>query len=388
MRKKVIHYINLYTDECFQKVLFREASESSKIEYLTQALKASGYCIHMLSTRSTHVKRKLVKPRTITIDQGERHRYVFSFAGGRLVNKLNAVFNLLQILCYVLFSVRQNEPVLLYHQYYYYAVFTFLKRVKHFELILEIEELQYVLMHRREREELEFIHRADKYILIQSLLLQKVDVGNKPYLILYGDYRVPETEHKAFENDYINIVYAGVIESRSKGAFLACKAAEHLDSNFRVHILGFGNDAEIEHLRCLIDHINRCFGEKRVVYHGKKTGEDLSEFLNSCQIGLSCHYYSRADKGAEQYAFHSKIVRYLAHNLWVVSPRIACVTGSPFADFCACYSQNTPEKIPMLIAGCIRELVGKQTTAAIQPRQQLLTVRKEFETKLRNFIDA
>ena len=388
MKKLIIHYICLYTDENLYDKLFREPAECAKIEYIVEALKSAGYGIRLFSTRSAKVRWRPVKPRTAVVDDNEKHQYVFSMAGNRLMNKINAVLNRLQIVLYVLFRVKKSEPVLLYHQYYYYGVFTFLKRIKKFELVLEIEELHFTLTHKMKEQELRFIKLADKYLLIQPGLLKQIDTDGKPYVIVYGDYRLPKTARAAFHDGYNNVVFAGVIESRRNAAFLACKAAEYLDSRFRIHILGFGPEPEIQKLRGLIAEVNRRCGEERVLYHGKKTGAALTEFLNACRVGLSCHSYSEKDKESEQFSFPSKIMMYLAHNLWVVSPDIACVREAPFNGCIRFYAQGGEETEPLRIAACIGDLFAHPGGESIQPQELLIKIRAEFEAVLINFINA
>lgn len=388
MKKRVIHYICLYTDESLHDKLFREPAECAKIEYMVEALKSAGFRIRLFSTRCVKIRWRPAKPGMVVIDGDERHQYVLSMAGNRLINKMNAVLNRLQIILYVLLRVKKSQTVLLYHQYYYYGVFTFLKRIKKFELILEIEELHFTLMHKMKEQELRFIKLADKYLLIQPDLLRQIDIGGKPHLIAYGDYRLPGTSAAAFYNDYYNVVFAGVIESRRNAAFIACKAAEYLDSRFRLHILGFGPEPEIQKLRGLIAEVNLRCGEERVIYHGKKTGAEFSEFLNACSVGLSCHSYSEQDRESEQFSFPSKIMIYMAHNLRVVSPDIACVRNTPFNDCIRFYSQSNKETIPMKIAACIQDFFAHPACGSMQPREQLIKIRAEFETKLSGFFSA
>lgn len=390
MKKRIIHYICLYTDESLQGKLFREPAECAKIEYMVEALKSAGYRICLFSTRCVKSHWRPAKPGTVIIDGDEKHQYVLSMAGNALINKINAVINRLQIILYVLLKVKKSQTVLLYHQYYYYGVFTFLKRIKKFELVLEIEELHFTLMHKMKERELRFITLADKYLLIQPDLLRRIDIGGKPYLIAYGDYRMPGTSAAAFYNNYDNIVFAGVIESRRNAAFVACRAAEYLDSRFRLHILGFGPEPEIQKLRRLTAEVNHRCGEERVIYHGKKTGVELSEFLNACRVGLSCHSYSEQDRESEQFSFPSKIMIYMAHNLWVVSPDIACVRNTPFNKCIRFYSNDNKETIPLKIASCIKDLFVHPDygSESIQPREQLLKIRAEFEAELGDFFSA
>lgn len=382
--KPVVHYICLYTDPGLCASIFREPAECAKIEYLTGALKAAGFRVELFSTRSTSVHGELVKPKTVMVDEDEVHRYLFSITGGRLVNRLNALLNALQTAAYVLLHVRAGEPVLLYHQYYYYGVFTFLKHIKRFTLVLEIEELHYTLMHCRKEQELRFIGLADKYLLIQPGLLRKVNTKGRPYLVFYGDYRLPQTTGAAFSDKRIGVVYAGVIESRRSAAFLACRAARYLDNRYRLHILGFGPQTEVQKLQALIEETNHICQDQRVVYHGEKSGEELSSFLNACRIGLSCHSYLPQDSLSSAYSFPSKITMYLSHNLWVVSPALKCVEDSPFRECVRFYRQDgTPEE-PQRIAACIRE-ISLKLTEGFSPAELMRQIKADFEKQLACF---
>jgi hypothetical protein len=79
---------------------------------------------------------------------------------------------------------------------------------------------------------------------------------------------------------------------------------------------------------------------------------------------------------------------YLAHNLWVVSPDIACLRDAPFKDCIRFYERGGEDTEPMRIASCIRELPANSALAGTQPREQLIKLRDEFEAKLTGFFNA
>src|SRR5690606_35053088 len=101
-------------------------------------------------------------------------------------------------------------------------------------------------------------------------------------------------------------------------------AMNYLPNKYRLHILGFGNNSDIEELKKLINYVNKEKGYECCRYYGSLDGEKYSEFLLDCDIGLN----PQKEGEYMDFAFPSKILSYLAHGLEVVSTRIKSVEQS------------------------------------------------------------
>jgi len=139
----------------------------------------------------------------------------------------------------------------------------------------------------------------------------------------------------------IHVVYSGIIDKIKMGAFNAVQAARFLGNQYHVHIIGFGEDDDINSLISLIYEIN-LLGNAFVSYDGIKSGTDFSCFLQKCHIGLSTQS-PEADFNST--SFPAKIFSYIANGLNVVSVDISVIKDSPVSSFLFFYSNNNPNEI-------------------------------------------
>ena len=109
----------------------------------------------------------------------------------------------------------------------------------------------------------------------------------------------------------------------------------------------------------------------RVTYDGVLTGEKFSQFLQSCQIGLSTQNPNGAFNDT---SFPSKILTYLCNGLKVVSVRIPAVERSAISGAVTFYEEQTPEAIADAILKV--KLDGKDSKDLI--RQLDLKCKKEL----------
>jgi hypothetical protein len=169
-----------------------------------------------------------------------------------------------------------------------------------------------------------------------DLLAEKLN-NNKPFVIIYGNYTVPEKLANPTNDGKIHLLYAGIIDSHKAGAFNAIETALFLNENYMMHIIGFG---EIEKLQDRIQEINKT-SQCKVFYEGIKQGEEYIRFCQSCHIGLS----TQNTEGAyTDTSFPSKILSYLGMGLNVISGDIKCVSSSSICSLVNYYN-GTPRDI-------------------------------------------
>ena len=173
-----------------------------------------------------------------------------------------------------------------------YSVIKYLKKHKK-PFILEVEEIYSDVMAKkkkqnREKEDFMF-SAASSYIFSTELLNREINSGNKPYVVCNGTYNTTQklVEEKIFDDkDKIHCVYAGTFDPRKGGAAAAVAAAKFLPSDYHIHILGFGNDAETKAMKDLTSEISKK-SIATVTYDGLLSGEEYIRFIQSCDIGLS-----------------------------------------------------------------------------------------------------
>ena len=95
------------------------------------------------------------------------------------------------------------------------------KKISKKKFILEIEELYSYLDKANigfRNQEIDFINSASAYLLVNTLIDEKISRGEKKAIISHGAYNVPPKLHtSSFKyKGFINVVYAGVIENTRK----------------------------------------------------------------------------------------------------------------------------------------------------------------------------
>jgi hypothetical protein len=351
--KTTVHYFCFGIDDNTKDKLTYFPSSFPKIRYVSETIKKLGYKVNIVSSCSIK-KKGIFLGRSFAIDDLEVHRYFTSFKTAiGLINKISILFTFAQLIHYCLFCVKKNEPILIYHSLYYLRPLKIVHKLKKCKFILEVEEIYSCFSNKTKRyyqSEIAFINTASAYLLVNDLIDEKINRKNKPAIISYGNYSIPNVISAQLCNrSHINIVYAGVIENIRKAAFIAVDSMRFLDDNYRLHILGFGNDKDIAALKERLNEINAVCGDVRVIFHGYKSGDTYYSFLQSCDIALSCHTYKRDMPESSDYQFPSKIITYLANGLRVVSSKIRCVEKSKIGNIIYFYDDDSAKEIAKTI---------------------------------------
>ncbi|MBE7091648.1 MAG: glycosyltransferase family 4 protein [Clostridiales bacterium] len=191
------------------------------------------------------------------------------------------------------------------------------------------------------KKEIDYIKRADAYIFSTKLLEEEVNVDHKEYAICLGTYTSVKDIVYKNKQEQIHVVYAGTLDSRKGGAVASANAAEFLPENYYLHILGFGNESEINDMKELIATLNKkC--KCKISYDGCLSGIEYIKFIQNCDIGLSTQ---NPDGAFNSTSFPSKILSYMSNGLRVVSIRIPAIENSDVGKYMHFYDFQTPEKI-------------------------------------------
>lgn len=319
----------------------------TKTSYILECFERLGYDVDILSA-SYVVGNKSAKGKIQKLSDKITLKTLFSMGRGSFVKKVMArilfgisyFFNLLKF-------VNKGDTVWVYHSIRLMWQVKLLKKLKKFNLILEVEEIYGDVSSSKKmsRKELEYFKCADGYIFCNYLLGEKINRDSKPFAVSHGAYTPADDKEPSFNDGKIHVVYAGTFSLEKGGAYFAVGAAEHLSEKFHMHILGFGTEKQVEDIASLIsetDKRSRC----KITYDGCLSGDEYYAFLQMCQIGLS------TQNPAGEYndtSFPSKVLVYMANGLRVVSVRIPAIEKSDVGQYMHFYDEPTPEAVAKAI---------------------------------------
>lgn len=318
-------------------------SATNKMTYIIESLEKTGCSVEVISASQTK-NRTGYPEKTVAIGEKSQLRLFKTLPWG---NKFKRVLSLLytrkQYHNYILKNLKSDDTLIAYHSVPYAEFLLKAKQKIGFRLVLEVEEI-YSDVNGKEndrKKEYKVFEAADAYVFPTKMLDDKLNTKSKPSVIVHGTYKVELDRKVKFDDDKIHIVYAGTFDPRKGGATASVGAAEFLDENYCIHILGFGSDQDRQNLLSEIENINKK-SKCRVTFDGLLSGEDYIRFIQSCHIGLSTQNPSGAYNDT---SFPSKILSYMANGLRVVSVRIPVVETSAIGEYINYYDEQTPEKI-------------------------------------------
>lgn len=330
MNIRRILYVGYYDYPENEQPLHSFPAANAKIEYVISLLVRLNFSVQFISLCSPRLGFFWMG-RFCRLTEKISVRYLPSFRfGNRYINFVNFYLKKILIFFYLLFYIKTDDQVLVYHSLAYSDVICLLRKFRKFELILQVEEIyqdQIDASAYKSHFENAIFRVADSFMFPTILLNRLLNFSDRPYIVLHGSYKV-YTPAELFHTDgSVHVVYAGVFDPR-KGVLEAIKSVRFLNGNFHLHVLGFGTFTEISDVEKLICEVGS-ETKTPISYHGLLTGSSYSNLLSNCHIGLSPQ-----DVGAKfgDTSFPSKILSYMGHGLKVVAVRIPVVETSAVAS--------------------------------------------------------
>lgn len=321
-------------------------SAVDKASYIHSVLVRLGNSVEIISPSFA---KKTVKSRIDVIDDRICLISGFSLGWHNTFTKFLSRFSaMLWLFLYLLKNCKKDEKIMVYHGVQNVPVLLLAKKIIGFDIILEVEEIYSSLMvskkNWREYLELKMIKAANSFIFASEVLERTYNVDSKPFAISYGAYKAPPVYSAKANDGRIHIVYAGLIE-KEKAAFKSGRIAKYLNSDYYIHIIGYGDKNNISLLKKEIEEITS-YTTCSLSYDGLKRGEDYLTFLQSCHIGL-CPLSN--DNIFQRACFPSKISSYLANNLEVVTTENPVLRNSKYCSFLHFASDDSPASFAEVI---------------------------------------
>lgn len=348
---------------------------TNKMKYIIKTINELGFGVDVVSPSWVIKSNKLKFDKGGVITEG-LNRYYFPFSGTgkyKLTRLIFIIYSYMWIHFFLIFNIKKEDTLIVYHSTWYSFPIRFLKKLRRFTLILEVEEIYQDVRRTSKRLinlENKLIQEADRYILSNDYLSKRVKDNHKS-IVLYGEYTTHENVRRKHDDGLIHLLYAGIVDDVKKGAFNAIKVCQYLPDNYVLHILGFG---EVDKLMEIIEDHNSKHACK-VVFDGTKEGIEFIEYCQKCHIGLNTH-----SKIGEYNlsSFPSKILTYLGLGLLVVTSNIECVINSKLRDLLVLYDSENPSEIAKLIMSI--DLSGLDNI------KELVKLHNEFKSDLHDLI--
>ena len=374
----MIYYIGFYDENISKENRFKTLSATNKMNYIIESIVENQEEVKIISPSWTNNSEFYPKKNKKIKDNVYLKMPSTIPWKGKILKILSMAYSNLWLFFYLLFKIRKNEKVIVYHSLYLMIPIILARKFKQFELILELEEkyqdVKKIPKVLQKCEEL-IIWNSDKYILATKLLEKEIN-PSKRYIVCNGTYKAEKKIAEKFEDGKIHIVYSGVIDKIKKGAFTAADIGLYLDEKYCVHILGFGKLEDIKELKEKID-LNIKKTKCRIQYDGLLKGEEYNRFLQKCYIGLSTQ---NPNEKYNSTSFPSKILTYLANGLRVVSIKIEAINTSEVGNLIDYYEEDNPKKIAEVIKSI-------DLTEKYDSRKAIQRLHKEFLIQIKELIN-
>lgn len=340
-----VHYIGWYIAEGDEQMYSGNVPGMLKMRYVAARILEADKELSIFSLVSS---KKLGFSRNKRIHRGN---FDIVYSGGftgnsKIGTTINDTIKKILFVFYVFFFVSSTDTIILYHSVRYTSILAKLRKIVNRHIILEVEEVYGYAAQGDNKKNLDIEFRTiplmDEFIIINDYLQKEFNLPIDRCVPCYGVAVIPERRVERQNDGYIHVVYAGTIEGRKQGAYLTVEASEFLPDNYKVHIVGFGNDINVSILKDKINQINSTRGKKIVDFLGYKSGDELDDFLYTCHIGAST-YVMR-----EQFANNSlpsKVFTYMCHDLGVVRGRATAFEGLKVADYWHFYDKGEPQDV-------------------------------------------
>lgn len=346
-----IFYLGGYVSEevQYRKPAAGYNASSNKMKYIVSLLKNAGNRVTIIAYYHgtiSGINRKIISK----VDDYEVRWFLPSIdiLSGPF-KKITGITSKLSIL-FTLCKLPKHAHILVYNFNGYAGLVKLVNHFKHFEISLDIEEIQYYYKQGEQREREKHIEEnmfalASRYITVNDLIYDRFLANDKPYMVLYGNYSVQSKKAEKINDGRIHVLFSGSID-RIRGADRAVKAARFLPDNYCIHLTGGGQARVIKEIEQEAKDINVHAGYEKVILHGQLPLDKLDVVVQSMHIGLNLQ---DVENPFEAVSFPSKIAFYFSHGLNVVSSRMTSVLASSLSNKVSFYEGNAPIEIAKAI---------------------------------------
>lgn len=331
--EKEIKYVGFY-DILRNEKRYRVYSlaAAKKMDYVCSEINSLGYKVKIISP--SHVIAKGKKKVERQSEQISETCFLELPPSREAENKMQRIFRVLQariwLFMYLMKNTERNEKILVYHNYDLAIPVIMAKKIKGFDIVLEVEEIYAKVW------KLSWIQRWKEKLLLKyannnSLVVSEVlaeELGIKDPAIAYGAYMICDEPQIKENNGIIKLVLTGMVDKERGNGFLAVDTMRYLPSNYKLFLSGTVATKDKDEFFELIKEVNEELGREACSYLGLLNDKDYKKLLLSSDIALN----PQKEGEFEKYIFPSKILTYIGHGLPVVSTRGESIVKSRLAN--------------------------------------------------------
>ncbi len=289
---------------------FKNYAGEDKVDYICNALNSIGESVLVLSSSKTNAKHFAKREKQHLFGTTDLLYFSSLPKKGMVFHAIDVIWGYLQLFIFILLFVQQSDTVIVYHSLGYRGLWSFLRKLKKFKYILEVEELYQSFKAANssyKKHEKKVFRHPDAFLFSNQILADEINKDKKPAVIVNGIYK---SNHRKTGICIKRVVYAGSLEAQ-KGVDYIIPVAEYLPPDYEIHIIGFGSASDIQRVKDKID----C-SSGNISYDGVFKGEAYIHFLQTCGIGLCIQDENDV---FNKYEYPSKVFSYLSNGLQVVA---------------------------------------------------------------------
>ena len=379
-KEPICYYVTEYPRfENDLQVRSGQLSVKNKCDYIISTLNEIGYKVIVLSdSRYTgnqfaspgKIRRLNIKTKLVEFWCFKTEWSVFKYIKNRCCK--------IQMYLYMLFKMSKGDNLIVYHDYAYAKAIRLIQRIKHFNLILEIEDIYHEVWKIKKRfvqAEISILKENYKSIVVSETMKSILNKSNA--LVSYGSYKIYKGNIEKNRNkDRIVIVCTGSFDMNRGTGVLALDTIEMLPEKYLLYMSGVVREDSKEIISNRIKEINKNAGFEKCKFLGMLGKDDYEKLLLSADIGLN----TQIEGDYSSYIFPSKLIKYLSYNLDVVTTPGDSIINSSLNS---CFN-ITEGYLPEEIARCILGIdIGKHEDY----RNVLKKLHEEYKSGLKQLIE-
>lgn len=371
----MVYYVAYYNPKAEENKRVANYAGEDKIDYICETLNKIGEDVTILSNTKSIMRFFLKR-----VEYNETNtKKIIMFSSlpnvNRLVHIIDILFGYIQLVMYLIKKIKKDDVVIVYHSLGYRNLFKYVRKIKKFKYILEVEELfKYIEAANsfKKKENVVFKY-CDGFIFSNNILEKEVNKQFKPSIVVNGVYKNEKRIVQKNENDKIVVVYAGSLE-KQKGVDYIIKSAEYLNKNYEMRIIGFGVNDDKKRVMNLIEKVSektKC----KISYDGVFKGENYLQYIQKCDIGVCIQ---NPHDEFNKYEFPSKVLSYMSNGLNVVVNKLEQIENSRISDYVTFVDGTNPKKISLSIE--------KASKSNFNTKEILELLDDEFKNELKKII--